>query len=278
MTDHFLSLRDDIQSLKEIQQALTERFPESILKTQENGYLYIPAEQVKLRMIQVLGIDAFDVEYSSIIHHEEDWITCTCTITVDFTKWGGRIKKISQANGLKIARYSNKPELAGQIVDLGNTYKALKSGAFSKAAQELGIGLYLLIEKKTTSQHSSNGYKNNGQASDGQKKAIYAMEKKISLEKNAKNRLLDNLFGKESSQVAASPSFKQARRYLDVLQPVCDLIDLIQATPNSEGARSFVFRELSTRYQKNIQSYRGLLTLATKETVEDIRLLLQNAA
>ncbi|MGG6447697.1 hypothetical protein [Pseudobacillus badius] len=280
MADHFLELRDDLKTMKEIQEALAEPFPENILDQQENGYWFIPVERVKERLITVVGVDAFDVEYSDIRHHEEDWITCTCTITVDFSKWNGRIKKVSQDSGLKIARHNKNEEKLGQIVDLGSAYKSVKSAAFSKAAQELGIGLYLQLEKKNDQSRQNNkGYQSNqkgknssnNEASDGQKKAIYAMEKRLALDPDKKNRLLTTLFSSNAKQAATKPTYNQADKYIGVLKPVCDIMDIVKHSPNSKEMKGMVFNSLSQHFQKKINSYVGLLTLVTPELVDDLK-------
>jgi hypothetical protein len=127
-----------------ITQLLAEPFPremEKILKKGGASLTYIPVSEVITRLNKVLGIDSWsfnilscdrdslDPEYI-VAHVRLIWHTDAtrpeCTIVRD--GFGGQ----------KIKRTKT-----GDIVDLGDEMKGAVSDALKKAAQTLGVGLYL---------------------------------------------------------------------------------------------------------------------------------------
>lgn len=273
--------RQIFSTMEEVQGALTEPFPDYVIKDR-NGYPYIPVEHIKQRLISVLGVDGFDVIYSDIVHHEEDWITCDCTIIADFSLWGSRVKKVTQSDGIQIARLKAN----GSIVDLGNSYKTVRSSAFVKAAQELGVGLYLQFIKNDSNankgqSHNSNSNRNN-LATNNQKNAANSMERKLQLSDKNKQKLINQLFGHSSKEFTTNPTFKQMNVYIQTLKPVCDIINLI--TSNSSNPREkeeiqrYILEQLSIQMNKRITSFISLLTIANEQTVEFTNNLLKRTA
>lgn len=270
MSDFNLFDKQNYETLEEVQNALAEPFPLNQLKKRQNWY-FVPVERIRQRLLQVLGVDAFDIEYGEVKHHDEDWITVDCTLTVDFTKWGGRIKKVTQSDGVQIKRHTQGNN-QGMIVDLGNDYKTVMSGALTKAAQDLGIGLYIpLLNHNLTgnatgqnsgrNQGSSN---NNGQASDKETKKIYACEQTIGITPEIKAKLFKSLFPNATQQQIKYPTAEQAQRYIQVIQPVSFIVQNVRKANVSEQE---VFSLLSQQFKRKITSYHGLLTLADMKTV-----------
>jgi len=128
-------------STNNLYQQLAENFPDGMERTVNKGgtaLTYIPVSEVTNRLNKVLGVDKWSF---TIIRCERD------SIDPDFVVAHVRIEyfmtefaTISRDGfgGQKIKR--NKQ---GQILDLGDEFKGAISDALKKAAQTLGVGLYL---------------------------------------------------------------------------------------------------------------------------------------
>lgn len=122
-------------------QQLSEPFPQEmqrVLNKSGVNLVYIPVSEVINRLNKVLGVDkwsftiveckrdAIDPDYV-VAHVRIDWYQ-TDFACVSRDGFGGqKIKRTKQ----------------GQIVDLGDEFKGAISDALKKAAQTLGVGLYL---------------------------------------------------------------------------------------------------------------------------------------
>lgn len=290
MSEFNLLNKQNLSTLEEVQTALAVPFPDNEIKKRQD-WPFIPIERIRQRLIQVVGVDAFDIEYSEVKHHDEDWITVDCTLTIDFTKWNGRVKKVSQSDGIQIKRHT-KGQNQGMMVDLGNDYKSVKSGALSKAAADFGIGLYLQLQPKG-GQGNNNNNRNNGNgnynnnnnynnrnnggngngngnnggnnpATDNQKNAASRMEKVIGLNGDTKFNLFKHLFPNITQQQVQSPTFSQMDKYLKTIKPVADIIRI---SGNAKYNQQELFRVLSQQFKRNVNSFTGLLTLADEKTV-----------
>lgn len=278
--------RQTFSTLEEVQEALAAEFPSNQLRTRQQ-WSFVPVERVRERLISVLGVDGFDISYSDVTHHPEDWITVTCTITADFTRWGGRIKSVTQADGIQIKRHSSGQN-QGLIVDIGNDYKTVMSGSFTKAAQDLGVGLYLQFKNDNGGSNNSNYNRNNNNSNNNQqnqnnggnsanfeklKKTVYACEKTIGLDNQTKEKLLRSII--PNIQDIKNLNEQQLETYKKVLQPVSFIIQNVQKTNVNEQE---VFNLLSQSFNRKISSYQGLLTLATMQTVNQLKEWLQQRA
>lgn len=131
----------------EIMKQLADPFAPEMEKTMSKGgtrLTYIPVSEVINRLNKVLGIDrwsfeviscnrdAMDPEYI-VAHIRFSWIT-----TDKYTNADGPVITRDGIGGQKIKRTK-----AGDIVDLGDEMKGAVSDALKKAAQTLGVGLYL---------------------------------------------------------------------------------------------------------------------------------------
>lgn len=122
---------------------LSEQFPKEVerqLKKGGTSLTYIPVSEVINRLNKVLGIDGWSYE---IIKCERDALDPDFIVAhVRMTIYPGADKFVSAVKdgfgGQKIKRTKN-----GDIVDLGDEFKGAVSDALKKAAQSLGVGLYL---------------------------------------------------------------------------------------------------------------------------------------
>lgn len=127
---------------KEVYVPLSEPFPQEMERTINKGgtsLTYIPVSEVINRLNKVLGVDkwsftivrcerdAIDPDFV-VAHVRIDWYGDDASLFVSRDGFGGqKIKRTKQ----------------GSIVDLGDEFKGAISDALKKAAQTLGVGLYL---------------------------------------------------------------------------------------------------------------------------------------
>lgn len=120
---------------------LSEPFPQEMERTLNKGgtsLTYIPVSEVITRLNRVFGVCGWS---STIIRCERDerdpdFIVAHVRLTAHTFDHGDVTK--DGFGGQKIKRTK-----AGDIVDLGDEFKGAISDALKKAAQQLGIGLYL---------------------------------------------------------------------------------------------------------------------------------------
>lgn len=125
-----------------IQTSLNEAFPKEVerqLKKGGTSLTYIPVSEVISRLNKVLGYDGWAYE---IIKCERDALDPEFIVAhVRLNVYGtDRFTSVTKDGfgGQKIKRTKN-----GDIVDLGDEFKGAVSDALKKAAQALGVGLYL---------------------------------------------------------------------------------------------------------------------------------------
>lgn len=131
------------ERITKMHQDLSEQFPKEVerqLKKGGTSLTYIPVSEVINRLNKVLGIDGWSYE---IIKCERDALDPDFIVAhVRMTIYPGAEKFVSAVKdgfgGQKIKRTKN-----GDIVDLGDEFKGAVSDALKKAAQSLGVGLYL---------------------------------------------------------------------------------------------------------------------------------------
>jgi hypothetical protein len=127
----------------QIQSALNEQFPQEVERQLKKGgttLTYIPVSEVITRLNKVLGFDGWSYQ---IVKCERDAIDpdfIVAHVRLDVFPETDKFCIISKDGfgGQKIKRTK-----AGDIVDLGDEFKGAVSDALKKAAQALGVGLYL---------------------------------------------------------------------------------------------------------------------------------------
>jgi hypothetical protein len=126
------------------QALMNEPFPKEVerqLKKGGTSLTYIPVSEVITRLNKVLGFDGWSYEIIKCERDalDPDFIVAHVRLTV-YPPDGAQFLIVNKDGfgGQKIKRTKN-----GDIVDLGDEMKGAVSDALKKAAQALGIGLYL---------------------------------------------------------------------------------------------------------------------------------------
>lgn len=131
----------------EIMKQLSEPFAPEMEKTMSKGgtrLTYIPVSEVINRLNKVLGVDKWSFEVISCNRDAMDpeyivaHIRLTWMSDDKYTNASGPFVTRDGIGGQKIKRTKG-----GDIVDLGDEMKGAVSDALKKAAQTLGVGLYL---------------------------------------------------------------------------------------------------------------------------------------
>jgi recombination DNA repair RAD52 pathway protein len=131
-----------IAGRNDIQASLNEPFPKEVerqLKKGGTSLTYIPVSEVISRLNKVLGFDGWAYE---IIKCERD------ALDPEFIVAHVRLSVLSKDDFTNVVKdgfggQKIKRTKAGDIVDLGDEFKGAVSDALKKAAQALGVGLYL---------------------------------------------------------------------------------------------------------------------------------------
>jgi hypothetical protein len=129
------------QNSQDIARQLAEPFPEEMEKTLVKSgisLIYLPISEVINRLNKVLGVENWSFEIISVRRDEVDVDEIIAHVSLSAQIDGKSIVKHGfGGQTVKRQRKDNKP------VDLGNDFKGAVSDALKKAAQQLGIGLYL---------------------------------------------------------------------------------------------------------------------------------------
>lgn len=126
--------------MKNLYEKLYEPFPEEVEKTLSKGgarLTYIPVSEVITRLNKVLGVENWSSNIVSCKRDELDPDFIVAHVRIETTINETMVCK-DGIGGQKIKRTKN-----GDIVDLGDEMKGAVSDALKKAAQQLGVGLYL---------------------------------------------------------------------------------------------------------------------------------------
>ena len=135
---------------------LYDPFPPELLRTLDKGgkqILYIPVSEVIHRLNECLGADLWSME---IIRCERDKLDpdfIVAHVRLSIITESGRTVIKDGVGGQKIKRTKE-----GQIIDLGDEFKGAVSDALKKAAQTIGVGLYLARGHQPPAQQSQVKY------------------------------------------------------------------------------------------------------------------------
>lgn len=129
--------------IAERQAMLNEPFPQEVerqLKKSGTYLTYIPVSEVITRLNKVLGFDGWSYQIIKCERDalDPDFIVAHVRLDVHPDRDGYSMVTKDGFGGQKIKRTKN-----GDIVDLGDEFKGAVSDALKKAAQALGVGLYL---------------------------------------------------------------------------------------------------------------------------------------
>ena len=122
------------------QERLSAKFDESVHRSMLKGgtrLTYIPVAAVIQRLNEVLGVDAWSLKIVSVYRDatDPDFIVAQIMLTAEFER---EVVTRDAVGGQRIKRTRD-----GGIIDLGDEMKGAVSDALKKAAQTLGVGLYL---------------------------------------------------------------------------------------------------------------------------------------
>lgn len=125
----------------EIARQLAEPFPEEMEKVLVKSgvsLVYLPISEVINRLNKVLGVENWSFEIISVRRDDVDTDEIIAHVSLSAEIDGKSIVKHGfGGQTVKRQKKDNRP------VDLGNDFKGAVSDALKKAAQQLGIGLYL---------------------------------------------------------------------------------------------------------------------------------------
>ena len=126
---------------KDLYGPLSEPFPQEMERSLNKGgtnLTYIPVSEVINRLNKVLGVDNWSF---TVIRCERDALDpdfIVAHVRLEYSTGDFRSVERDGIGGQKIKRTKQ-----GSIVDLGDEFKGAISDALKKAAQTLGVGLYL---------------------------------------------------------------------------------------------------------------------------------------
>lgn len=139
---------------------LSEPFPVEVERQLKKGgasLTYIPVSEVITRLNKVLGVDMWSYEIISCERDtlDPDFVVAHVRLSATFVPTDSAPPLTVVKDGIggqKIKRTKN-----GDIVDLGDEMKGAVSDALKKAAQHLGVGLYLARSEESLSlEHTEN--------------------------------------------------------------------------------------------------------------------------
>ena len=122
-------------------QQLSESFPQEMERTINKGgteLTYIPVSEVINRLNKVLGVDRWSFTVQKCERDATDPDFVVALVRIEYQVNDYLVVARDGIGGQKIKRTKS-----GQIVDLGDEFKGAISDALKKAAQTLGVGLYL---------------------------------------------------------------------------------------------------------------------------------------
>jgi len=130
--------------MNDIYPQLTESFPremEKILNKGGTALTYIPVSEVITRLNKVLGVDKWSFKIIRCERDASDPDFVVAHVRLEWTPALGEDFNIVTRDGFGGQKIKRTKQ--GQIVDLGDEFKGAISDALKKAAQTLGVGLYL---------------------------------------------------------------------------------------------------------------------------------------
>lgn len=138
-------IEQDKVVLGRIMRDLAEPFPaemERTLTKSGTSLTYIPVSEVITRLNRVVGVSnwSFDIIKCERDSRDPDFIVAHVRLTAQFPELSYNMRVVKDGiGGQKIKR--NRKD--NEIIDLGDEMKGAVSDALKKAAQQLGVGLYL---------------------------------------------------------------------------------------------------------------------------------------
>lgn len=131
-----------MKNIQALTVGLAEPFPiemEKMYVKSGISLIYLPVSEVINRLNKVLGPESWSFTVISIQRdqYDNDEIIAHINLSIDFGD--GKIVNKHGIGGQSVKRLKS----SGKPIDLGNDFKGAVSDALKKAAQQLGVGLYL---------------------------------------------------------------------------------------------------------------------------------------
>jgi hypothetical protein len=171
-------MKEKTMSIKE---QLAQPFSKSVEKTLRKGntnLTYIPVSEIITRLNEVFDVGFWGYRINSCKRDEidTDFIIAHVTLYI----YSGNSIETAQIDGIggqKINRNRN-----GEIIELGDDMKGAVSDALKKAAQALGVGLYLARSEEPV-RHETKSYdttpNNDSAITDAQEKTLRNLFKQL---------------------------------------------------------------------------------------------------
>lgn len=190
---------------------LSEPFPPEMERELRKGgttLTYIPISEVIARLNRCFGVTGWSTQIIKCERDvlDPDFIVAHVRLTIGEGSWG--VSK-DGFGGQKIKRTKQ-----GEIVDLGDEFKGAVSDALKKAAQQLGIGLYLARSDEALNAEVEHERQVSASAIDPAIAALWKQFREIAGSFTAEQRDQINLFWNEYSNGAPKPTLETASKQM----------------------------------------------------------------
>jgi hypothetical protein len=162
---------------------LAKPFPKSVEKTLQKGnarLTYVPVSEIITRLNDVFDVGYWGYKINSCKRDEidTDFVIAHVTLSI-YSVNSVETARVDGIGGQKINRTRN-----GDIIELGDDYKGAVSDALKKAAQALGVGLYLArtdepVREEHTPRSSSNQSSSDSLITEAQTKTLRNLFKQL---------------------------------------------------------------------------------------------------
>lgn len=188
---------------------LSEPFPPEMERELRKGgttLTYIPVSEVIARLNRCFGVTGWSTEIIKCERDtlDPDFIVAHVRLTIGDKGWG---MSKDGFGGQKIKRTKT-----GEIVDLGDEFKGAVSDALKKAAQQLGIALYLARSDEALNAEVEYERQANTPVVDPAIASLWKQFREITGSFNAEQRDKLNSFWTEYSNGAPKPTLETASK------------------------------------------------------------------
>lgn len=259
------------QSLDDVHDALLAPFEKNELKYKD-GKPYIPHYQARKRLIEILGVYGFSIEYPIQELYAEPssvppimWARTTCKLTLDFSEWGGEKRIVSGTDAKKLNRFSNKEKniengVVGQICDLGDDEKSAMARAFVKACESIGIGLYLCLNPNH--QQTSNTTPPSNSNYNELWNIVNNYEKALKIDVDDRKEILISSYPKQRDFKKLNE--KQLEFYISIIKHSAEIA--VMAT--NSNTEKLILNELSRCCNQQFNNFKTTIGFMNEAAVE----------
>ena len=220
------------------QERLSAKFDDSVHRSMLKGgtrLTYIPVAAVIQRLNEVLGVDAWSLKIVSVYRDatDPDFIVAHVTLTAEFEVAHKRqVVTRDAVGGQRIKRTRD-----GGIIDLGDEMKGAVSDALKKAAQSLGVGLYLTGVDEHHTETPSSAPVRDSEAPHPAEVADIASKREASIHRPITPKQID--FINSLASKCADVALAQSLINWDDLNVFTagELIDRLRAMPTAKGTK-----------------------------------------